>query len=235
MSMNRQDVYEQVGVAATCRGYEEYERMFNLPGQLEGKRILDIAGGASSFTADCSSRGIFAQAVDPRYAYAPEIVLADAREEIETSTEKLRSLAHRFDWSFYGNIDLHRAGRLESFHRFAADYSAADAKDRYIAGSLPELPCADQSFDLVLCSHFLFLYADQFDASFHERAVLDMIRVCRPGGQVRIYPLLSLRWAPYPHMDSLLAAILSVGAVPSLETSRLPFMPNSSEMLVINV
>jgi ubiquinone/menaquinone biosynthesis C-methylase UbiE len=209
--------------------------MFDLPDQLEGKRVLDIAGGASSFTVDCSNKGIYAQAVDPRYAYAPEIVLADAREEIETSTEKLRSLAHRFDWSYYGNIDLHRAGRLESFHRFAADYSASDAKMRYVAGSLPQLPFENGSFDLVLCSHFLFLYADQFDASFHERAVLDMIRVCRPGGQVRIYPLKSLRWEPYPHMDSLLTAICNAGAVPSFENSLLPFIPNSSKMLVINV
>ncbi|GMK39632.1 hypothetical protein PCCS19_26860 [Paenibacillus sp. CCS19] len=235
MSMNQQDVYEQIGVAATCRGFEEYKRMFDLPDQLEGKRILDIAGGASSFTAECNSKGIPAMAVDPRYAYAPEIVLADARAEIETSTEKLRSLAHRFDWSYYGNIDQHRAGRLESFHRFAADFSASDASERYAAGALPELPYANQSFDLVLCSHFLFLYADQFDSSFHERAVLDMIRVCRPGGQVRIYPLLSLRWEPYPHMDSLLAAICSTGAAPSIEESLLPFIPNSSKMLVINV
>jgi SAM-dependent methyltransferase len=209
--------------------------MFDLPEQLGGKRILDIAGGASSFTADCNSKGIFAQAVDPRYSYAPEIVLADARAEIETSTEKLRALAHRFDWTYYGGIDQHRAGRLESFHRFAADFSASDAKKRYIAGSLPELPLADQSFDIVLCSHFLFLYADQFDASFHERAVLDMIRICRPGGQVRIYPLLSLRWEPYPHLSSLLAAICSTGASPSIEDSLLPFIPNSSKMLVINV
>ncbi|PWV99672.1 methyltransferase family protein [Paenibacillus cellulosilyticus] len=235
MSMNRQDVYEQAGVAATCRGYEEYQRMFDLPDQLEGKHVLDIAGGASSFTADCSGRGIYAQAVDPRYAYDPEIVLADAREEIETSTEKLRSLAHRFDWSYYGGIDQHRTGRLESFHRFAADYSAPDAKQRYIAGSLPALPFADRSFDLVLCSHFLFLYADQFDADFHERAVLDMIRICRPGGQVRIYPLLSLRWEPYPHMNRLLAAICNTGAVPSIEDSLLPFIPKSSKMLVVNV
>jgi len=235
MSMQRQEVYEQAGVAATCRGFEEYKRMFDLPDSLEGKRILDIAGGASSYTADCCSRGIAALAVDPRYAYEPELVLADAREEIERSTEKLRSLAHRFDWSYYGNIDLHRAGRLESFHRFAADFSAADAKDRYKAGALPSLPCGNDSFDIVLCSHFLFLYADQFDASFHEQAVLDMIRVCRPGGQVKIYPLMSLRWEPYPHMDSLLAAISRTGAVPSLASSHLPFIPSSSKMLVINV
>lgn len=235
MSMQRQEVYEQAGVAATCRGFDEYKRMFDLPDRLEGKRILDIAGGASSFTVDCCSRGIDAQAVDPRYAYAPEIVLADAREEIETSTEKLRSLAHRFDWSYYGNIDLHRAGRLDSFQRFAADFAAADANNRYVAGALPSLPFANETFDIVLCSHFLFLYADQFDASFHERAVLDMIRICRPGGQVRIYPLKSLRWEPYPQMDSLLTAICSTGAVPSIEQSHLPFIPDSSKMLVINV
>ncbi len=45
--------YEQIGVAMTCRSYEEYERMFacDFGGSKLGA-ILDIAGGASSFTAD---------------------------------------------------------------------------------------------------------------------------------------------------------------------------------------
>ncbi|EFM12645.1 conserved hypothetical protein [Paenibacillus curdlanolyticus YK9] len=236
MSVNKRDVYEQVGVAATCRGFEEYKRMFVLPDQLEHSRILDIAGGASSFTADCRSRGIDAIAVDPRYALEPELMLADGKQEIETSTEKLRALAHRFDWTFYGNIDLHREGRLRSFDKFAADYASSTAKGHYIAGSLPELPFESGTFDLVLCSHFLFLYAEQFDASFHERAVLEMMRLCRPGsGQVRIYPLMSLRWEPYAHMDRLLETIRRAGGRPRFERSQLPFMPGSEDLLVVEV
>ncbi|WP_127532505.1 class I SAM-dependent methyltransferase [Paenibacillus kobensis] len=235
MSEKRQEVYEQVGVAATCRGYDEYVRMFTLNGSLEGKSILDIAGGAASFTADCRSRGIDARAVDPRYGLDTEAVLADARQEIETSTDKIRAIAHRFDFSYYGNVDLHREGRLRSFARFAEDFTSPDKEERYIAGSLPALPFADGSFDLVLCSHFLFLYADQFGPEFHEQAVLEMIRLCRPGGEVRIYPLKSLQWEPYPHMEALFASIRKAGAAPFLAKSELPFIPGSSEMLVIQL
>ncbi|MWC28900.1 class I SAM-dependent methyltransferase [Paenibacillus sp. MMS18-CY102] len=235
MSENKKEIYEQVGVAATCRGFEEYKRMFVLPDELGQSRILDIAGGAASFTADCHAQGIDAIAVDPRYALGPELMLADGKQEIETSTEKLRALSHRFDWTFYGNIDLHREGRLRSYDKFAADYALSTANSRYIAGSLPELPFETGTFDFVLCSHFLFLYAEQFDASFHERAVLEMMRLCRAGGQVRIYPLLSLRWEPYPHMDKLLEAIRQAGGRPRFERSQLPFMPGSEDLLAIEV
>ncbi|GFN30224.1 class I SAM-dependent methyltransferase [Paenibacillus xylaniclasticus] len=235
MRKQRQEVYEQVGVAATCRGYNEYVRMFALTGSLEGKRIVDVAAGASSFTADCWSRGIDIRAVDPRYSLEPEAVLADARQEIETSTEKIRALAHRFDFSYYGNVDLHREGRLRSYARFAEDFTALGNEGRYVAGSLPALPFTDASFDLVLCSHFLFLYADQFGTEFHEQSVLEMIRLCRPGGEVRIYPLITLRWEPYPHLEPLLAAIRKAGGTPRLEQSQLPFIPGSSMLLVIDV
>ena len=209
--------------------------MFALPGGLEGKSIVDIAGGASSFAADCRSRGINAYAVDPRYALDADAMLADARQEIETSTDKLRSLEHRFDWSYYGSLELHREGRLRSFARFKDDFTALGKEERYITGSLPALPFEDGSFDLALCSHFLFLYADQFGPEFHEQAVLEMVRVCRPGGEVRIYPLKSLRWEPYPHMEALFAAIRKAGAAPRLEQSDLPFIPGTSELLVIEV
>lgn len=235
MSEKKAEVYEQIGVAATCRGYEEYERMFALPRELEGKKLLDVAGGASSFAADCFARGIDATAVDPRYALTPEAMLTDAREEIETSTEKLRALSHKLDWTFYGNIELHREGRLASFARFAADYSAPGSRGRYISGSLPSLPMADDAYDIVLCSHFLFLYADQFGPEFHEQALMDMIRVCRPGGQVRVYPLITLRWEPYPHMERLLEAIRRAGAEPRFEESQLPFIPGSKNLLVVDV
>lgn len=238
--------YEQIGVAVTCRSYEEYVRMFALDDRkiAEAGELLDVAGGAASFAADAAARGLRAYAADPRYAKPPETLIGEAHVEIETSTAKLEKLKDDYDFSFYGDLAGHRARREASLDRFAADYRSdyalrsdaeADGLDarRYVAASLPKLPFADGRFGLVLCSHFLFLYAEQFDYDFHERSVLELIRVCRTGGEVRIYPVVSLGYEVYPYLDRLIAAVSEAGCIARMAESRLPFIPGSSKLLVI--
>ncbi|MCA0754669.1 class I SAM-dependent methyltransferase [Paenibacillus sp. N4] len=228
--------YEQVGVAMTCRGYDEYLRMFDLNEKvLSDGEVLDVAAGGSSFTAEANARGFSAIAADPRYNLELAQWIMEAEREIETSTAKLVKLADSFDWSYYGSIDRHRDGRKESLARFEADVMKGDAGDRYIGASLPELPFEDNRFSLVLCSHFLFLYADQFGYDFHKESVNELMRVCRPGGQIRIYPLLSLSWEPYSGLAALMEHIEGTGARAELRSSHLPFIPGSGYMLGISL
>jgi len=229
--------YEQVGVAVTCRGFDEYMRMFDLPEhELEAGEILDIAAGGSSFTADAGGRGFKAVAADPRYALEPALLFAEAEAEIALSTAKLEGLTDLYDMSFYGTMANHRAGREQSLQRFIEHYGHDETRSRcYAAGSLPDLPFADQRFSLILCSHFLFLYEEQFDYTFHKMAVLEMMRICRPGGAIRIYPLMSLKLETYPHLDLLLREIRSAGGDAELFRSKLPFIPGSETGLIIRM
>jgi SAM-dependent methyltransferase len=237
--MYKKDIYEQVGVAMTCRGYEEYMAMFRLSEkELSFGPILDVAAGGSSFAAGAAAAGYDAYAVDPRYEGDPSAWLQEAAAEIETSTAKLAGLADRFDWSYYGSLDRHKAGREKSLALFREDLkaNAAMGQSRYIGGRLPLLPLADEQYGLVLCSHFLFLYAEQFGFEFHEQAVRELMRVCKPGGEVRIYPLLSLRWEPYPHLAELMDAIETESdgtSLATIEASGLPFIPGSEHFLRI--
>ncbi|MUT68830.1 methyltransferase domain-containing protein [Paenibacillus sp. NEAU-GSW1] len=228
--------YEQIGVAMTCRGYDEYIQMFDLQeSELFHEKVLDVAGGGSSFTAEARRRGIEAFAVDPRYAQDVEQWIKEAAEEIAVSTAKLDKLKELFDWSYYGSLDNHRAGREASLQLFASHLATEEGQRAYCAGALPELPFEDDSFSLVTCSHFLFLYAEQFGFEFHKQAVLELMRVCKPGGEVRIYPLLTLKWNHFEQMDQLLAAIEEAGGKPTRQPSKLPFMPGSNEFLRIEV
>jgi hypothetical protein len=228
--------YEQAGVAMTCRSFKEYERMFNLTeAELKAGPILDVAAGGSSFTAEACRLGYRATAVDPRYGAETEAWIAEATAEIDTSTAKLTQLQGELDWSYYGSPEQHKAGRIRSIQLFAEDVKAAGHTTRYAAGRLPALDFADHAFSLVLCSHFLFLYAEQFGAEFHQQAVFELMRICKPGGQVRIYPLLTLGWEPYPFLDELIRAIEALGARAELVRSSLPFIPGSDKMLRISL
>ncbi|MDF2961520.1 MAG: hypothetical protein K0S39_3255 [Paenibacillus sp.] len=227
-------VYEQTGVAMTCRSFAEYERMFTL-GQLgvQDGPVLDVASGASSFVAEACARGIKAQSADPLYAMTAEEILKHGEQEIEISTRKLGAMQEIYDWSYYGNLEKHRALREQSLARFIEDYRQYKEEGRYIPAQLPRLPFEDGAFSLVLCSHFLFLYHDQFDYTFHLEAVLELLRVCRPGGQVRIYPLRSLQWEYYPRLEQLISTLKEAKIRAELLPSGLPFIPGSSELLCL--
>jgi hypothetical protein len=173
------EFYEQVGVAMTCRSFTEYEKMFVLSEQdLEQGTLLDIAGGAASFTAIARSKGIKAFAVDPLYQKSIEEMAKHGRNEISSVFEKLAKLTTTYDWTFYGTPELHRENRLRALDVFMEDYAKADANETYVASALPNLPFEANSFSLILCSHFLFLYQEQFDYTFHINAVTEMLRVC---------------------------------------------------------
>lgn len=230
----KQGVYEQVGVAMTCRSFEEYVAMFQLTeATMSVGPILDVAAGGSSFAAGASAAGYEVKAADPRYEGDHTEWMKEAGEEIAASTAKLEGLADRFDWSYYRSLDNHRAGREKSLAMLRADLEAERSGapgrvSKYIGGRLPHLPFGNDEFGLVLCSHFLFLYAEQFGFDFHVQAVRELLQVCKPGGQVRIYPLISLRWEPYARLDELIAAVEEDGSVKAfVQPAGLPFIPGS--------
>jgi SAM-dependent methyltransferase len=234
MSMGMKSFYQQSGVAMTCRSYEEYVSMFDLDGlQLQGKRVLDVSGGASSFTAEAALRGILTEASDPLYVMSPKEIGVHGMEEIKLSSSKLAGLQHLYNWDYYVSIERHQAGRERSLGLFLENYSSTDSRARYHTGSLPELPFKEGTFSLVLCSHFLFLYEEQFDYAFHLAALKELLRICKKGGEARIYPLLNFRTEPYGRLDELLRALEEEGADVQLLDSKLPFLPNSKQFLQI--
>ncbi|MEK8126367.1 methylase [Paenibacillus filicis] len=224
--------YEQIGVAMTCRSFEEYRRMFALELELlQAGPVLDVASGASSFVAEACSLGCDARAADPMYALGPVSIEEHGHKEIAVSTSKLEALREQYDWSYYGSLEQHRLGREASLNRFITHYRASQGTGIYTRALLPELPYPDAAFSLVLVSHFLFLYDGQFDRTFHLNAVRELLRVCSKEGEVRIYPLSSLRSERYPHLDELLAELAEEGVQASILESDLPFIPGSKNVL----
>ncbi len=223
--------YPQTGVASTCRSFEEYCAMFKMV-ETDWRRgpVLDVAGGASSFTAELNARGVPAFAVDPFYKGLTEDVIAAAHREIEVSSAKLAALADNYNWGFYGSPEQHRYIRERSLALFSEDFRRADADIRYIPAALPNLPFANDTFGLVTCSHFLFLYSDTFGETFHAASITELIRVLKPGGELRIYPLVTLKWEECPFIPNILRELHDVAEMEYLPTC-LPFMPVQSSLL----
>jgi hypothetical protein len=226
--------YQQEGVAMTCRSFQEYKDMFVLNDELLASgRILDVAGGASSFTAEAHKTGWDAIAVDPTYSQSLEEMALRGKLEIDESTQKIEKMKDLFVWDYYGDTLQHCEGRQKSLQLMLNDYGKENARSRYVTGLLPSLPFSDNSFRLILCSHFLFLYEEQFDLEFHLSALQELIRVCQNGGEIRVFPLFNLQAKPYSHLTELIEKLQNIKVEVKLLPTDFRFLPDAVTVLSI--
>ena len=181
--------------------------MFALTGAELSGDVLDCAAGGASFVAELGPRAR-AVAVDPAYS-RPDAELAAA---LADDTGRCAGIAAEhpddFVWDWYGTPQRRDRMRAAAARAFLADKAARPGC--YRTGSLPDLPFPDSAFDLVLCSHLLFTWADPLDLEWHASAVEELLRVAR--GEVRLYPLVR-RGAgePVPFLPELRERVRGAG------------------------
>ncbi|WP_226665264.1 class I SAM-dependent methyltransferase [Metabacillus litoralis] len=232
--MNKTIYYEQKGVAMTCRSFKEYQDMFMLDEHLlKTGKVLDVASGASSFISELNKNGYKGIAVDPLYHLSVDEMVQFGEKEMLIANEKLETIKDSLAWDYYRNLTQHKEIRNQSFQQFIESYTLERGKT-YISAALPNLPFADDSFSLILCNHFLFLYQNQFDLEFHKQALKEMIRVLKKGGTMRIYPLVGFKNELYPHLDTLLKEIKTNNIHFELHNTNFRFLPNATHFLQIN-
>lgn len=224
------DRYEVEGVAFIGRTFEEYARFFDLdPAALEGRRVLDCPAGPSGFVAGATARGATAMGVDPVFQAPPDELAARQQSAVDNVAAELPEKAHLFTWEFYDDVEdrlryLRRAGRRSC-------REIRDSPGRYVAGALPNLPFADDAFDLVCSANFLFLYSDRFDRDFHLAAMRDLLRVAR---EVRVFPTVGLDTERSPHLDPVCEVMERAGHDVDLRTVPYEFQQGADEMLVVS-
>ena len=171
------------------RTYAEYLRCFALdPSELAGRAILDLASGVSSFRAEAAAHGLDVTACDLIYDQTPEAIRARCEPDLQRVSQAMQGLP-TYRWEFYRDAEGMRQYRARAYQTFLADYSRTESRGRYVAARLPALPFSSAQFELTLVSYLLFVYEDQFDYAFHQRSVLEIMRVTR--GEARMYPLVT--------------------------------------------
>ncbi len=212
------------------RTLDEYEAMFSLSPQDKAGSILGCADGPASFNAEMTAQGCRVVSVDPLYALTPEAIAQRWRETFDLMLDQTRRNRRDFVWDRIDSPEALGQLRMEAQHLFLEDFPCGRADGRYIDASLPDLPFSDGAFDLALCSHFLFLYSQQFDLEFHVLAMQEMLRVAR---EVRVFPLLQLGGAPSPHVQGVVAACRAAGMRAELVSVNYEFMRNGNQMLQV--
>jgi hypothetical protein len=174
------------------RSWQDSLAMYGLDeSELCNKKILDCPGGPGGVVAGALDRGHDITAADPLYALSQEELETIGRNDIE-STLKLAESDPSLATS-PKETALFAKDKRDTLKHFLKAYKQAPS--RFISGALPTLPFKDNTFDLVLSGHLLFVYAplakggimknDLFNLPFHIDAARELIRV---GKEVRIYP-----------------------------------------------
>ncbi len=214
------------------RPFSELMRCFGLSlSDLRGLSILECPSGPSSFVAEATRLGLRAAGVDPLFYRNPAALAALARSDFDAMFARMRAAPRRFVPRTYPSIEAAESARRAGLERFLRDYPDGFAAGRYRAGSLPELPFGDASYDLVLCAHFLFVYADQFDLAFHERAVRELCRVARR--EIRIHPLVDGAHRRYADLGHLIELAAAMGFRSEIRTVDHEFFKGANETLVL--
>jgi len=217
-------------VAFYGRMLSEYVKMFDIDLSLwKDCEILDCPGGASSFVAEANKLGIHVIGCDPLFGNDLKSLVQLGKADIKYVIERVSHVPHLFKWEFYPTIKALKEYRTLALRRFSEDYTNGIIQNRYIKAELPKLPFKDKSFDLVLSGHFLFLYSDKFDYSFHLDSILELFRVS--SNEVRIFPIQGQNARPYEHIGTLLSELKNKDITADIIPVSFEFQLGSNQML----
>ena len=210
------------------RSLPEYRQMFNLTAVDLDKRILGCGDGPASFNTELTQLGGQVVSVDPLYQFSRDQIAEQVKATSALVLEQVRRNRQQFVWHQIASLEQLAELRHRAMSAFLADYPPGLTQGRYLAAQLPELPFTDQSIDLALCSHLLFLYSEQLPLQMH----LDSIgELCRVAAEVRVYPLLELTGRKSRHLATLLPELEKQGYQVSLEQVGYQFQKGADQLL----
>jgi len=224
------------------RSFDEYRRMFALTENDLGRRILGCGDGPASFNAEATARGCRVTSLDPLYGFDRSQIEARITATYEQVLAQTRLNAHEFVWGAgIGDVEELGRVRMAAMQRFLEDFEVGQRENcgadlygpraRYVNASLPTLPFDDNTFDLALCSHFLFLYSTQLGEAFHLAALKEM---CRVASEVRVFPLLALGGSRSPFVEVCATQLRRAGVEVTIERVPYEFQRGGNEMLRLN-
>lgn len=213
------------------RSFDEYRRMFALSEQDLRLNILGCGDGPASFNVEMCQRGGRVVSCDPLYQFTAQQIAERIKVTAQDVIEQTRREQDKFVWDMIKSPDELGRIRMDAMRAFLADYEQGKQEGRYICGAAPSLPFATGSFDLALCSHFLFLYSDNLSLDFHQQTIVDFLRIAT---EVRIFPLLTYNAEPSPYLEPVCAVLDAAGHKVSIERVEYEFQRGGNKMLRVS-
>ena len=213
-----QDEYDLNRVFPWGRSFRDYVRMFDLTQEDLRRRILGCADGPAAFNSEMTTLGNTAVSCDPLYGFSADEIKGRIDAVYEDIIKESIQKKNCYVWNLYASPEEVGRVRMAAMREFLADYERGKQEGRYLTESLPLLSFADNSFDLSLCSHFLFTYTHVLTLEFHRAAISEMCRVAR---EVRIFPLMDFFHQESAYVRPLVEQLTGAGY--EVELRRVPY------------
>ncbi len=211
------------------RSLDEYQQIFNLSEDDLSKNILGVGDGPASFNVEMLKLGHVVTSLDPLYGRSAIEIEQQFHAVVDDVIQQVKATPENWVWTYHTSPDNLRANREKALTRFVKDYERGRQQGRYRIGALPHLlGLEDRSFDLALCSHFLFLYSEQFDCEFHLAAIQEMLRVAT---EIRIFPLLTLSRDKSVYVESVIQMLQSNGFEVGIQKVAYELQRGGNQML----
>ncbi len=212
------------------RSFDEYRFMFNLSRDDLDKRIIGVGDGPASFNAEMREMGKIVVSVDPIYFFTAKDIARKFDKLFDNVIEQVRNTPGDWTWTYHMSPDDLRDHRRKALSKFATDFETGKKEGRYLTGELPALEFQDGTFDIALCSHFLFLYSDHYDYNFHKAAIYEMLRVAN---DVRVFPLVDLMLNRSPYLEQLSKELEADGYTVKIKKVPYEIQRGGNEMMWI--
>lgn len=152
-------------------------------------RILGYADGPASFNAESARRGAAVIAIDPVYRLDTRAIRDRIAATHDQMFEQAQRNSQQFVWDTIQSIEELGRIRMQAMQTLLDDCDLGKRQGCYVDAERPSIAFPDKSFDLAVCSHFLFLYTERLSEAFHRSAIRES---CRVAFEVKIFPLLAL-------------------------------------------
>jgi hypothetical protein len=204
--------------------------MFHLTDGDLRRSILGCADGPASFNAQMSRQGNRVVSCDPLYQLTTDQIGQRIDATYEEVIGQTRLNQEKFVWELITSPDELGRLRFEAMRDFLDDYEQGKQDRRHIAAQLLDLPFAPLSFDIALCSHFLFFYSDSLSLAFHQQALDEL---CRVAHEVRVFPILTYNAEPCPLVIPIVDQLKRMGRIVSIEKVSYEFQRGGNMMMQI--
>jgi len=212
------------------RNLDEYSRMFALSKSDMSVKILDCAGGPSSFNRELTEKGGTVMSCDPLYGFSRDEIEGRIGETYGQVMSQLERNRGDYVWREFDSPEALGDARMAAMRLFLEDLDNGKKEGRYLPHALPRLPFESGSFGLALCSHFLFTYSGHLDLQFHRDSISEM---CRVAGEARVFPVLDIGGGVSEHLEPLLETLEKGGLIARLVDVNYEFQKGARRMLSV--
>lgn len=180
---------------------DEYRDMFDLDEQDLTSSFLEYGCGPSAVNVELQGTATKIISVDPLFSLNKTELTSTVGKLFDERVAYVKQDSEAFDFSRYGSQSALIQYRQTGMATFFKDYDAGLSDKRYLPLNDTGLPFDDFTFDIALCSHYLFAKHDAEAVARHMNVIRELARVAK---DVRIFPLIDHMGEPTPIIGPLL-------------------------------